>query len=158
MNEHWLLKLALSLIWLTSGCYGQGRVTDNLRMVWNDEFNGNSLDGSKWATPPAWFRQGGCYWSNDNHQMTGDGKVKLSVTESNDGKVYCGALRTHNKFDKKYGYFETRCTVPAIHGGWAAFWMMPYGNKPGNAGNDGTEIGELSPLVITIFVATGKLE
>jgi beta-glucanase (GH16 family) len=140
MNENWLLKLGLSLIWLTSGCYGEDRIADNLRMVWNDEFSGNSLDGSKWATPPAWFRQGGCYWSNDNHKMTGDGKVKLSVTESNDGTVYCGALRTHNKFDKKYGYFETRCTVPQIHGGWAAFWMMPYGNHPGNAGNDGTEL------------------
>jgi len=139
MNDHWLFKLALSLLCLIKGCYGQA-ITDNLRMVWNDEFNGSTLDVSKWSVPPAWFRQGGCYWSDDNFEMTGNGKVKLSVTESNDGTVYCGALRTHNKFDKKYGYFETRCTVPQIHGGWAAFWMMPYQNQPGNAGNDGTEI------------------
>jgi len=139
MNEQWLFKLALSLLCLMKGCYGQA-ITDNLRMVWNDEFNGNSLNASKWSVPPAWYRQGGCYWSDDNFEMTGNGKVKLSVTESNDGTVYCGAIRTHNKFDKKYGYFETRCTIPQIHGGWAAFWMMPYQNQPGNAGNDGTEI------------------
>jgi len=142
MKEHWLFKTVLSLVWLMNGCYGQASITDNLLMVWNDEFNGNTLNGSNWASPPAWFRQEGCYWSDANHKMTGDGKVKLSVTESTDGTktVYCGALRTHNKFDKTYGYFETRCTVPQIHGGWAAFWMMPYGNQPGNAGNDGTEI------------------
>ena len=115
------------------------QVSKNLRMVWNDEFNGNTLDASKWKVPPAWNRQGGSYWSADNHEMTGNGQVRLSVTEKN-GKVYCGALRTHNLFDKKYGYFEVRCKVPQMKGGWAAFWMMPYGNKPGNSGNDGTEI------------------
>ncbi len=115
------------------------QVSKNLRMVWNDEFNGNTLDASKWKVPPAWNRQGGSYWSADNYEMTGNGQVRLSVTEKN-GKVYCGALRTHNLFDKKYGYFEVRCKVPQMKGGWAAFWMMPYGNKPGNAGNDGTEI------------------
>jgi len=108
-------------------------------MVWNDEFNGTTLDASKWKVPPAWNRQDGSYWSADNYQMTGNGQLKLSVTEKN-GKVYCGALRTHNLFDKKYGFFEVRCKVPQMQGGWAAFWMMPYQNKPGNAGNDGTEI------------------
>lgn len=115
------------------------QITNNLKMVWNDEFNGNTLDASKWSPAPAWNRQGGSYWSDDNFEMTGNGQVKISVTERNDS-VFCGAIRTHNKFDKKYGYFEVRCKVPQLKGGWAAFWMMPYGNRPGNQGNDGTEI------------------
>lgn len=113
--------------------------TSTLQMVWNDEFNGNVLDDSKWSPAPGWFRQGGSYWSNNNYELTGTGQLKLRVTEEN-GVVYAGAIRTHRKFDKKYGYFETRCKVPQIQGGWAAFWMMPYGNRPGSAGNDGTEI------------------
>ena len=63
------------------------QVSKNLRMVWNDEFNGNTLDASKWKVPPAWNRQGGSYWSADNYEMTGNGQVRLSVTEKN-GKVY----------------------------------------------------------------------
>jgi beta-glucanase (GH16 family) len=135
MNKHWILFLILSLVSLS----GKTQVTDNLKMVWNDEFNGNSLDASKWAPAPEWPRQGGSYWSDNNYEMTGNGQVKLKVTEEN-GTVYCGAIRTHNKFDQKYGYFETRCKLPQIQGGWAAFWLMPYGNKPGGWGDDGTEM------------------
>ena len=136
MKNFWISTLLLFL----TGLNGYGQVTKNLKLVWNDEFNGTTIDATKWKVPPEhWLRQGGSYWSSANNKMTGTGQLKLSVTERN-GKVYCGALRTHNLFDKKYGYFEVRCKVPQMKGGWAAFWMMPYGNKPGNAGNDGTEI------------------
>ncbi len=135
MRKYWILNILLLFACVSAN----SQVSKNLRMVWNDEFNGNTLDASKWKVPPAWNRQGGSFWSADNYEMTGNGQLRLSVTEKN-GKVYCGALRTHNLFDKKYGFFEVRCKVPHMKGGWAAFWMMPYGNKPGNAGNDGTEI------------------
>ncbi len=113
--------------------------TDNLQLIWNDEFDGNTLDATKWKPAPEWFRQGGSYWSDDNYEMTGNGQVKLSVSEEN-GVVYAGAIRTHQLFDTKYGYFEVRCKLPQIQGGWAAFWLMPYNNNPGEQGNDGTEI------------------
>ena len=115
------------------------QVTDTLVMVWNDEFNGSELDNSKWGHCPEWFRQGRSYWEADNAWVDGNGNLKLKVSESN-GKVYAGAVRTHNKYNQKYGYFEVRCKVPQIKGGWAAFWMMPYGNKVGSQGNDGTEL------------------
>lgn len=114
-------------------------VTDTLKMTWNDEFNGTALDGNKWSPAPEWPRQGGSFWSDKNYEMTGRGQVKLKVNERN-GVVYAGAIRTHKKFDQKYGYFETRCQLPQIRGGWAAFWLMPYGNNPGGWGHDGTEI------------------
>lgn len=136
MNRYFTVSVILSLIGLNSTF---SQVAKNLNLVWSDEFNGTTLDESKWAHPPAWNRQGGSFWSDENYEMTGDGKLKLTVTERNDS-VFCGALRTRNLFDKKYGYFEVRCKVPQMHGGWGAFWLMPYQNKPGNAGNDGTEI------------------
>jgi len=134
-SKQWISTLVLSL--LLVGGYAQ--VIDKLKMVWNDEFNGNSLDSTKWSPAPEWPRQGGCRWSHENFDMTGKGQVRLQVTEQNNS-VLCGAIRTRNLFDKKYGYFEVRCTVPEIHGGWGAFWLMPYTNKPGKLGNDGTEI------------------
>lgn len=132
----WFPIIVFSL--LCFGGYAQVQ-TDKLKMIWNDEFNGNSLDSTKWAPAPNWFRQGGCYWSDENYEMTGKGQVRLKVTEDKNS-VYCGAIRTHNLFDKMYGYFEVRCKVPSIHGGWGAFWLMPYQNKPGSQGNDGTEM------------------
>lgn len=115
------------------------QVTDTLIMIWNDEFNGVTLDNTKWDHCPNWFRQGKSYWHDDNAWVDGQGNLKLKVSESN-GTVYAGAVRTHNRYNQKYGYFEVRCKVPQIKGGWAAFWMMPYGNKVGSQGNDGTEL------------------
>ncbi len=136
MNSSIKLTTLLLLI-LTFNGYAQ--VTKNLKMVWNDEFNGTQLDNKKWQPCPQWFRQGGSYWSDDNYELDGNGNLVLKVTEKN-GKVYCGAIRTRGLFQKKYGYFEVRCKVPQMRGGWAAFWMMPLQNKPGSRGNDGTEI------------------
>jgi beta-glucanase (GH16 family) len=135
--KHRSLKL-IFLVFLSS-LSGYSQVPANYQMVWNDEFNGTELDAGKWAPCPAWNRQGGSYWEADNLSLNGAGKLTLKVTERNDS-VFCGAIRTHNKFDQKYGYFEVRCKVPQIQGGWAAFWLMPYGNKAGSQGNDGTEI------------------
>ena len=115
------------------------QVTDSLTLIWSDEFDGNKLDDSKWGVCPEWHRQGGSYWEADNAWLNGNGQLKLKVTARNDS-VFCGAIRTHKRYNQKYGYFEVKCRVPQIHGGWVAFWLMPYGNKVGSLGNDGTEI------------------
>ena len=59
--------------------FKSARVTDTLKMTWNDEFNGTTLDGNKWCPAPEWPRQGGSYWSDKNYEMTGNGQVKLKV-------------------------------------------------------------------------------
>jgi beta-glucanase (GH16 family) len=134
------MKLVFSLIFILGLVpMMAAQVTDTLVLIWNDEFNGSELDNSKWGHCPEWFRQGKSYWEADNAWVDGNGNLKLKVSESN-GQVYAGAVRTHNKYNQKYGYFEVRCKVPQIKGGWAAFWMMPYGNKVGSQGNDGTEL------------------
>lgn len=131
-----LISLAFFISFISNA---QTSVTDTLVMIWNDEFDGTEIDNSKWDYCPNWFRQGGSYWVDENAWVDGSGLLKLRVSESNDS-VYCGAIRTHNKYNQKYGYFEVSCRVPQIQGGWAAFWMMPYGNRVGDQGNDGTEL------------------
>ena len=132
-------SLKFVTLFISLSLTSMAQVTDTLTLIWSDEFNGNELDNTKWSACPEWHRQGGSYWSEDNSWLNGNGQLKLKVTERNDS-VFCGAIRTHKKYNQKYGYFEVKCRVPQIHGGWAAFWLMPYGNKVGNLGNDGTEM------------------
>lgn len=130
------LILAIALI-LNNTLTAQ--VADTLEMVWNDEFDGTQLDEEKWETCPEWQRQGLSYWEADNHQLTGSGELRLDITQSGDS-VLCGAIRSKSHYYQKYGYFEVRCKVPGLHGGWAAFWLMPDENNPGEQGVDGTEV------------------
>lgn len=114
------------------------------QLVFEDEFDGTELDSSKWAPFPELFQHGDFWWEADNHQLTGTGQVRLDVTEV-DGTVYCGAIRTVDLnsvplFEQKYGYFETRCTTPQIHGGWATFGLMPSSNASDDEENYDAEI------------------
>lgn len=111
------------------------------RLCWEDDFSGEQIDKAKWAHCPEWFRGSGqCQWSPKESFLNGKGKLRLGISKR-DGKIFSGAVRTRSLFEKKFGYFEIRCKVPVIHGGWCAFWMMPAtGNRPGNEGRDGTEI------------------
>ena len=104
--------------------------SDSLHLVWKDHFNGETLDATKWAPAPEWFRQGASYWNDENYSLDGEGHLTLTVSEQNDS-ILAGAIRTHRLFDQTYGYFEVKCKLPQIKGGWAAFWMMPSSNKYG---------------------------
>lgn len=111
------------------------------KMVFQDEFNGTILDAEKWKPCPEWKRCGGfCQWSNKNYRLNGKGLLELTLERRN-GKIYAGAIRTEGIYGQKFGYFEVRCKVPRINGGWVAFWMMPVGgNRVGDRGRNGTEI------------------
>ena len=52
---------------------------------------------------PNYLCQGKSYWHDDNAWVDGQGNLKLKVSESN-GTVYAGAVRTHNRYNQKYGY------------------------------------------------------
>jgi len=138
MKKRWgvLVLMAFSQI---LNIHLSAQIRDSLDLVWQDEFDGTALDVSKWQPCPEWKRQGLSYWEADNHRLTGAGELILEVTEEGDS-VKCGAIRTRSLYAQKYGYFEVRCKVPQIHGGWAAFWLMPHQNLPGNQGRDGTEM------------------
>lgn len=109
-------------------------------MTFEDEFEGDSLDLSKWEYCPEWKRQDlECYWENDCTSVK-DGKLVLT-SEYRDGKYYMGAVRSKGKFEQAYGYFEVKCTLNTIPGYWSAFWLMSESVvNENNSGVDGTEI------------------
>ncbi len=129
-------------------------------LVWSDEFNGDSLDRSKWSYE--WWvteRKGG-YWHEDMVSVK-DGNLVISAQyidhplenryyeqwhdQINFKKYkagwYTGQVVTRGNYEQCFGYFEVRCILPAATGLWSAFWMMNEGvyNVDGS-GQDGTEV------------------
>lgn len=109
-------------------------------LVWNDEFNGPSIDATKWG----WEVNGDgggnnelqFYTAERNNSYIEDGKLVIrAVKEDWSNKHYTSArMRTKNKGDWRYGRFEARMKLPYGQGMWPAFWMLPtdwvYGGWP----------------------------
>ena len=108
-----------------------------------DDFSGDTLDDTIWSPCPEWERSdAGAYWDNDRISLDGNGNLVLSVDKDEENNRYSsGAVRTKEKFQQTYGYFETRCKLQDIEGFWSAFWLMgdTVLNVDGS-GEDGTEI------------------
>lgn len=129
-------------------------------LTWNDEFDGDEIDSSKWGSEWWVVKRKGGYWHEDMARVE-DGNLIISadyLSEPLENRYYekwhdtinfdeYGAgyystiLTTRDKFEQCYGYYEVRCVLPAATGLWSAFWMMNEGvyNVDGY-GDDGTEV------------------
>ncbi|MDR3594899.1 carbohydrate binding domain-containing protein [Clostridium sp.] len=119
---------------------GNGNGEENKwNLVWSDEFNGTSLDPSKWSYQ---YGNGADYgavdWGNnekeyytDQNTKVEDGNLVIEARKEDNpdqfgGKKYSSArIRTLGKFSKTYGKIEAAITMPAGNGLWPAFWMLP---------------------------------
>ena len=109
------------------------------KLVWNDEFEGKDLDETKWEKVGDGKRRD-AFWLKENTSLDGKGHLVVLSTEK-DGRYACGGVRSRDKFEHSFGYYEIRCEVPDEVGTWAAFWLYaPCVGKVGNGGKDGAEI------------------
>ena len=95
-------------------------------LSFEDNFDGNSIDMTKWEYVPEWKRQDlENYWRNENCYVDGNGNLVIKMEHSYyENKYYSGGVRTKGKFEQAYGYFEIRCKVNEAPGYWTAFWLM----------------------------------
>lgn len=109
------------------------------KLVWHDEFDGNRLDPAKWEVFGDSKRRDG-WWVKEDSYLDGQGHLILRTKK--DGERYtCGAVRTRGRFEHAFGYYVVRCQLPKQPGHWPAFWIMGDGvGKVGDGGRDGTEI------------------
>ena len=120
----------------------------NPEPVWRDEFDGNSLDGTKWtALTGGWGDEGqqvrNCYTRSDENINVSGGSLNLiglykpgaTCTGGNTktGNFTSGFVQTKNKAYFKYGYIEARIKMPKNKSTWPGFWMSPN-NSPYSAG------------------------
>ncbi|MEH6606284.1 MAG: glycoside hydrolase family 16 protein, partial [Pseudomonadales bacterium] len=116
-------------------------------LVWNDEFDGNSLNGSKWNIQlgdgsdygiPGWGNNE-LQWYQAENIAVEDGKLLITARqESTNGYPYSsGRLRTSGKYDTRYGRIEASIQVPAGVGLWSAFWMLPTDSQYGGWASGG---------------------
>ena len=109
------------------------------KLVWQDEFEGDKLDESKWNRLGDSKRRDG-YWIKDDAFLSGKGTLLLRTRKDGD-RYTCGAVNTQKKFEHSFGYYVARCKAPKQPGHWPAFWIMGGGvGSIGNEGRDGTEI------------------
>ncbi len=116
----------------TSGWLPPG---SNWTLAWSDEFNGTSVDTSRWN-----------YWlsgqtrraavNEPSNTYEGGGNLTVRITDSG-GQLTAGGLESKVGFG--YGYFEVRSQ---ILGGWATFWLQSPGIDGGinNPAAYGTEM------------------
>jgi beta-glucanase (GH16 family) len=105
------------------------------QLVWSDEFNGTSVDGSKWnvdvGNPNVNNERE--YYQASNATVTGGNLVITAKNQSVGGQPFTSAkLQTSGKFSTTYGRIEARIKVPAFQGSWPAFWML--GTNIGSVG------------------------
>ena len=141
-------------------------VLDKWVLVWNDEFNADTVDPAKWAYM---LGDGTLYgesagWGNKELQFYTDEQANSGITDDaqDDSVLYIEArqdanseaytsakLTTEDLFEFRFGRVEARIKAPEGKGMWPAFWTLGA-NKP--------DIGWPGSGEIDIMEVIGKQE
>ena len=136
-------RIILSIIFFVSYT---ASFSQNWQLIWEDDFNGNSLDQSKWIHDIGTGSQYGMWgWGNGELQyyqpqntILSNGTAKIEVKEEPNGIVdswgassyfSSSKITTKGIFDFRYGKVEARIKTIDGQGFWPAFWMLPTGGS-----------------------------
>jgi beta-glucanase (GH16 family) len=109
-----------------------------LSLVWSDEFNGASIDLTKWTfdtghggSNPGWGNDELEYYtSRTNNAYVTNGmlhiRAQIETTNSSEGTFYytSARMKTQGLYWKTYGRIEWRAKLPAGVGFWPALWSL----------------------------------
>ena len=118
------------------------------KLVWSDEFDGDSLDETKWNYRLNFWGYRSPTWTTEG-VVVSDGTLKINMIRKGDdfysAHLQTGGLTFDNprdetskvfwpfgkkdqaKFMHRYGYYECRCKLPKNDGWHAAFWLQAPG-------------------------------
>ena len=98
--------------------------------MWSDEFNGTSVDSSKWNKVGPWGKPVSSSWANFSY-LTSNISVAnglATITVHNSGSNWTGGiLSTDTTKSFQYGFVEVRAKLPKGQGFWPAIWL--YGDN-----------------------------
>ncbi len=128
-----LLIILIVLFWAVTGI-AQKKISNNAlaqkkitpesmgyKLIWEDQFNGNQLDTTKWNVRGTGPRRIG--YNSPEAVKVENGYLKLYALQKGDS-ILGSAVGTANHFSTKYGYFECRAKLQESIGVWAAFWIQ----------------------------------
>ena len=112
-----------------------------------DEFDGDSIDQSKWVILGDKPRKTG-FWLKNLSRLDGKGNLVITVDRDLDSKTnqmrsIAGGLETNGKFEQAFGYFECRYQMPRDNGSGyhCSFWLQSNTMADvAERGRNGTEI------------------
>jgi len=106
-----------------------GNPSSQATVLWQDEFNGTSLDTTKWS-----LLKGGHFYTpasqetytSDNVSVH-DGSLNIaSKAQQRDGYAFTsGGVSSQGKFSFLYGRVDWRVKFPSGNGLWPALWLIP---------------------------------
>lgn len=104
-------------------------------LVWEDNFDGDTIDSLSWSKIP----RGHVDWNNymsayDSLYAVRDGKLVLrgiaNYTQKEDTARYLtGGIQTLDKRNFRNGRIEVRAKLNGAKGAWPAIWLMPQNRK-----------------------------
>ena len=100
--------------------------------VWIDDFDGDSVDTTKWdiideeyskkGTDKLSGQNGKRAWRKPENSVVKDGCFYAMFTQD-EGNYYGGTIRTTTTMIYQYGYLEMSCVNPKGSGFWSTLWM-----------------------------------
>jgi beta-glucanase (GH16 family) len=148
MQKYRLLTLTAILVALHSSGFATAQDKDkDWKLVWNDEFDGPTLDYGKWEIEVNAFGGGNqelqIYTDRQENVRLEDGHLLIEARRDKydiAGTVReysSGRIRSKHRGDWKYGKFEIRAKLPEGQGVWPAIWMLPTEVKYGTWASSG---------------------
>lgn len=133
----------LTILDLPTTPRGQELDLTGYEVVFEDEFDGDSLNTDVWEYRGSGPRRGG--FNAESQVRVENGNMIITGDYQTDGTYgegwYTGMVKLRERYCK--GYFEIRCKVNAGSGYWSAFWLQadaPYTASVSKGGVGGAEI------------------
>ena len=132
-------KQVFIIFFLTQIILSMNSFAQNYQLVWEDQFNGNSLDSTKWNTENQvgiWNTGGNSefqHYRSENVTVGDDGNgnncLIITAKEEQFGGYHytSGRVNTRGKFAFRRGKLEASIKIPDLANGlWPAFWTLGY--------------------------------
>lgn len=99
------------------------RFKHDRRLVWHDEFEGDTLNPEKWRFCATMVNPDTDYRNTPEHARVENGQLHMQVHRQGDRFSNCEGIATCETMLFRYGYVEMRARLPYRHGAWPSFWM-----------------------------------
>ncbi|KAJ3308124.1 hypothetical protein HDU93_005797, partial [Gonapodya sp. JEL0774] len=121
------------------------KTLDGKTLTWNDEFNGSSLDKSKWSvyTGGVYNNEAQTYTSDGNYTVSGGSLNIVAKADLTSAKLQTQGLFTFKEGSTVVGKFKFSGTTSGV---WPAFWGLGDNSwKSGTPGDGEIDIFEYGP-------------